>query len=236
LWGRYGRLAAAVGAAALALVLTACSQASAHNTGHVTATGTPTAPTSIATSPGGNITGQPAAHFAQPQQELFTPYDENGILDVDVSKTESGQCWTSSIAMPISGVFRCMVDNEIMDPCFAPAVDTDPVSVTCFADPWTPGITITLSKPLPTEDLILKDGNPWALELANGARCVVLTGALPVLGTYTLQYRCDKGAVASLQTDENGDISVMYGPADGPLEPTGILTAWRGQSYRFGSS
>jgi hypothetical protein len=236
LWGRYGRLAAVVGAVTLALVLAACSHASAHNTAHVTATGTPTAPTSIATSPGGNLTGKPAAHFAQPQQELFTPYDENGILDVDVSKRESGQCWTSSIAMPISGVFRCMVDNEIMDPCFAPAVDTDPVSVTCFADPWTPGITITLSQPLPTEDLILKDGNPWALELANGARCVVLTGALPVLGTYTLQYRCGQGAVASLQTDENGDISAMYGPADGPLEPTGILTAWRGQSYRFGSS
>jgi len=226
-----------LGVAALALTLVACAHASAQN--RQAASPTPTVPTSVGSSvssSGANPTGVPAVHFAPPQQELFTPYDENGILDADISKTEAGKCWTSSIAMPISGVFRCIVDNEIMDPCFAPAVDTDPVSVACFSDPWTPGIKLTLNQALPTEDLILKDGNPWALELANGARCVVLTGALPVLGRYTLQYKCDNGAVASLQTDDNGNISVMYGPAEGPLEPTGILTAWRGQSYRFGSN
>lgn len=225
-----------VGMAALALVLAACSQASTGAEPGSSNSGTATTPSTVATSPGSNLTGAPAVHFAAPQQELFTPYDNNGALQVDVSKTEPGQCWTSSIAMPISGVFRCMVDNQIMDPCFAPAVDRHPLSVTCFDDPWTPGIKVTLSKPLPTEDLILKDGNPWALQLSNGARCIVLTGALPVLGPYTLQYTCENQTVASLQTDENGNLSVMYGPAEGPLQPTGIRTVWRGQSYRFGSS
>ena len=102
--------------------------------------------------------------------------------------------------------------------------------------PWSPGTKVTLTDPLPTENLILKNGDPWALELTNAARCILITGALPTLGDDVLNYSCDEGAVASLQTSDDGTISVLYGASDGPLRATAILTAWRGQSYRFGAS
>jgi hypothetical protein len=183
------------------------------------------------------ITGAPATgSFSPPQQKLFAPYDESGHLVGQASQTVSGQCWTSSIAIPIAGVFRCLSHNTIYDPCFAPAVETQPLTVTCYADPWSSGTTMTLTKALPTENLILKNGDPWALELTNAGRCVVQTGALPELNGNTLDYQCTGNDVASLQTSVDGVISVLYGPASGPLNPVGVGVAWRGQSYRFGSS
>jgi hypothetical protein len=183
------------------------------------------------------ITGPPATgSFAPPQQKLFAPYDESGHLVGEVSRKITGQCWTSSITIPIAGVYRCLSRNTIYDPCFAPAIDTKPLTVTCYADPWTPGTTMTLTSALPTEHLILKNGDPWALELDNSSRCIFQTGTLAELNGNTLDYRCTGGDVASLQTSVDGSISVLYGPSDGPLTPDGIVTAWRGQSYRFGSS
>jgi hypothetical protein len=215
---------------ALLVALTGCSKGGA---------GVPvgTAPaTTIQTSPV-PITGPPpSGTFAPPKQKLFAPYDAQGQLVGTATLTATGQCWTSSIAIPIAGVFRCLASNTIYDPCFAPAVDTKPLTVTCYADPWSTGTTMTLTKALPTENLILKNGDPWALELNNGTRCVVQTGALPELGGNTLDYRCTGDTVASLQTSVDGVISVLYGKPDGPLNPAGIATAWRGQSYRFGST
>lgn len=211
-----------------ALVLTACS-------GGKHGANAPSNRPSTASSSVGQSTGSASTtHFAQPREELFAPYDQAGHLQVADSKTAHGSCWTSSIAIPIAGVFRCMVNNQILDPCFAPAVETSPPTVSCFSDPWTSGIKVTLTGQLPTEDLILKNGDPWALELGNGAQCVLVTGALPELGSDVLEYRCGNGSVASLQTAADGTISALYGPSTGPLSPVAILVAWRGQSYRFG--
>jgi hypothetical protein len=193
-------------------------------------------PSSVQSSPV-PLTGAPASgSFSAPKQQLFAPYDENGQLVGTATQTATGQCWTSSIAIPIAGVFRCLADNTIYDPCFAPSVDTSPLTVTCYNDPWSGGTTMTLTKALPTENLILKNGDPWALELDNASRCVVQTGALPELSGNTLDYRCAGGTVASLQTSPDGVISVLYGSPTGPLTPVGVAVAWRGQSYRFGST
>jgi hypothetical protein len=191
----------------------------------------------VQTSPVVPITGSPVGgSFAAPEQKLFAPYDESGQLVGTATQTATGQCWTSSITIPIAGVYRCIADNTIYDPCFAPSVDTKPLTVTCYADPWSAGTTMTLTKALPTDHLILKAGDPWALELDNSSRCVFQTGALAELDGNTLDYRCTGGDVASLQTSLDGVVSVLYGPASGPLAPAGIKVAWRGQSYRFGAS
>lgn len=195
-------------------------------------------PSTVSSSPAA-ITGpaSPSAtqSFSAPEQKLFAPYDENGTLVVQTSGVATGTCWTSSIAIPVAGVFRCLVNNQILDPCFAPAVDTDPLTVTCFADPWDPGTKVTLTTALPKDHLILKSGDPWALALGNGVHCVILTGALPEIGQDVIDYGCDNHDVASLQTSADGVISVLYGPQGGPLKPMAIVTSFRGQSFRFGS-
>ncbi len=62
----------------------------------------------------------------------------------------SGECWTDSIAVARSGVWRCMLGNEIHDPCFtSPGLKG---AVICDADPArnNPGFIVKLTKPLPT--------------------------------------------------------------------------------------
>jgi hypothetical protein len=187
-------------------------------------------------TPAGAAAAKPVVHYSVPNQKVFAPYDQSGKLAARVTGSEHGTCWTSSISIPVSGVYRCLAHNQILDPCFAPAVETTPLTVSCFADPWSPGTRVTLGAALPKDEPVLKDGSPWALELGNGAHCVVVTGAVPVLDGFALQYRCDAGAVASLQTAGDGSVGVLYGPAGGPLGPAAVLAVWRGHSYRFAST
>lgn len=222
----------------LVLVLSACS--SSHAKAPASTSSAPSQSSSsqsaVQSSPA-PMTGPPVSgSFRPPQQKLFAPYDDNGTLVANAPNKTTGSCFSSSITIPIAGVFRCLSGNTIWDPCFAPAVETNPLTVACFVDPWTPGTIMSLTKALPTENLILKNGDPWALELSDSTHCVVLTGALPELGDNVLDYNCTGDKVASLQTSSDGAISVLEGPAKGPLVPSGISVAWRGQSYRFGST
>jgi hypothetical protein len=49
--------------------------------------------------------------------------------------------------------------------------------------PWPANVVLlTLTQPLPTEprkEISRADTLPWALELANGQRCTLMTGAMP---------------------------------------------------------
>jgi hypothetical protein len=115
-------------------------------------------------------------------QKLFAPYDESGKLTVSAAPGTAGECFATSIAVPVAGVFRCLAANQILDPCFAPVHESAPPIVTCFADPWSAGQTITVSGALPDYDPVLTEGDPWGIELTNGVHCVSVTGAIPSLG------------------------------------------------------
>jgi hypothetical protein len=215
------------------LALTACAGKSAPDTSR---SGQPlaSAPASHGAHPvvlGPSDSSSPVA--LQTQMRQFAPLDEHGTLTVAAESAGSGSCFATSIAVPLSGVYRCLADNTIYDPCFAPARETSPATVVCFADPWSSGQTLTLTRALPTYDPDLTDGNPWALELANGARCVSVTGAVPALGDVDLTYACTGGSVAGLSTSDDGSMMAHYGPASGPLTDVGVSVAWRGRSYRL---
>jgi hypothetical protein len=61
--------------------------------------------------------------------------------------SRSGECWTESIAVSRSGAWRCMVGNEIYDPCFSSAGLID--AVICDANPakGSAGFILKLTKP-----------------------------------------------------------------------------------------
>lgn len=201
------------------------SPAPSHSVSDNPKTGAPQGPQPIALNPN---SVKPAT------QQLFTPYDQNGTLTVAASKAVAGRCFATSIAVPVSGVFRCLAGNTILDPCFAPVHESSPAVVTCFVDPWSDGQRVQLSGKLPTYDPVLTSGDPWGLELANGVRCVSVTGAVPALGKVDLTYRCDGSTAAGITSGDNGTIIAHYGPTAGPLTDVAVATAWRGRSFRIG--
>jgi len=182
-----------------------------------------------ATAPGAVPAKPPTVH-------QFTPFDENGRRLVHARAAGHGSCFATSIAVPVAGVFRCLIGNTILDPCFASARESTPPTVACFADPWSTGQIITLTRALPKYDPVLTEGNPWAIVLGNGRRCVSVTGAVPALGDVDLTYRCDGNDAAGITVNDNGTVTAHYGPSAGPLVDTAVLDEWRGRSYRFAAT
>ncbi len=104
------------------------------------------------------------------------------------SETQAGSCWTNAIGLDREDAYRCMVGNQIFDPCFV--VDEQP-TVVCGADPTTgeTGFVLELTQPLPPPDV----GNlamPWLIELADGTICGLMTGTRPVVDDRPATYGC----------------------------------------------
>ncbi|TAM81307.1 MAG: hypothetical protein EPN43_14285 [Jatrophihabitans sp.] len=167
------------------------------------------------------------------QQRQFAPYDASGTLTVHATTGGSGGCFATSISVPLAGVYRCLEGNSILDPCFAPAKDTSPPTVACFDSPWSGARVITVTGDFPKYLPVLMAGNPWGIQLQNGVRCVSVTGAVPAYNGVNLTYQCDGQNMAGIDTDANGNITAHYGPLDGPLIDVGVVTAWRGRSFRL---
>jgi hypothetical protein len=161
--------------------------------------------------------------------KTFSPYAATGTLAVPVADQLSGSCWTGSIAVPKAGVYRCLVDNTIYDPCFAPPGETTPTTVACVPDPWSSAHVVTLTEPLPAPRSTSAADNPWALLLANAAHCVAATGTVPVVAGVPLNYLCGAGMAAGLISRDPARMEVKYGSeSGGTLTPVAVATAWRG--------
>jgi hypothetical protein len=93
-----------------------------------------------------------------------------------------------SLALNRSDAWRCIVGNEIYDPCFSSAAHA--TSVICDASPGKPvGIKVTLSAPLPTHAKA-NDSQPWILTMGDGAKCTFETGGTFGIGNQRANYYC----------------------------------------------
>ncbi len=104
------------------------------------------------------------------------------------TETQPGSCFTNAIGLGREDAYRCMVDNQIYDPCFV--VDDKP-TVVCEANPTTgeTGFVLELTEPLPAPEA----GNlsqPWLVELADGTVCGLMTGTVPGVGDRIAPYGC----------------------------------------------
>ncbi len=127
-----------------------------------------------------------------------------------------GYCWTSSIALPRAGAWRCMIGNAIQDPCFTTPDVSD--AVICGANPATSdaGFLMRLTKPLPAADAAPPPAlyalpSPWIVELAIGqgqvpgpyamppskTYCSRLTGTMPAVDGWGVPYLCWEAKVES---------------------------------------
>jgi hypothetical protein len=134
------------------------------------------------------------------QRSVYTPFTAAGSVRAGLHPIDrAGTCFTSSSVVGRRAVYRCITGNLLRDPCYADAVAeakrAGPV-VVCAAAPWTRTLVrITLETPLPGDPPVPVAGRPWGLALADGSRCVFVTGASELVGGYRLNYTCSNGRV-----------------------------------------
>lgn len=177
----------------------------------------------------------PGAEAAVERTKVIV-YEATVSEDTDV---RSGSCFAP--ALTVNGrddAWRCMLDNEIQDPCFTVGASR----VLCGVDPTeaNPGFVLELTEPLP--DPLLDDDAPqqyWLLELADGTVCNFATGASAVSAAgERVNYLCSNGGgilghvvegelmtahlIADPARAQNEDFS-----AEADVEAMAIRRAWR---------
>jgi serine/threonine protein kinase len=188
-----GALVAVIGAG----VAIALGSTGSGKTVTTTSTTTPTTHTTT--------TSQPTAI------KIFNPVNTSGGLAVSVTKTEKGNCWTSSETAARADAFRCMAGNNIKDPCFT----TQLGQALCPVNgPWSnSGILLTHAGPapglIPNKDEGTR-GPPWAIQLADGTNCVEISGATTVTAGQRLGYECPGGVALYGNVQRSSSAWMIY--------------------------
>lgn len=175
---------------------------------------------------------QPADTAGQPVRTViktFSAYRANGDLALPVADVATGNCWTASVAAPSAGAYRCIAGNAILDPCFAPAHPSTPLEVTCVADPWSDAQVVRVTGALPEPPSTGRGATrPWAIQLANGVRCVAATGTVPAINGVNLDFHCRNGWDAAVRDDSAATVTADYGDPDMQvLRTVAVTTIWR---------
>jgi hypothetical protein len=146
---------------------------------------------------------------------VFRAFTPTGAPEIKVHPV-SGSCFTGSLTAARSDAWRCIVGNNLYDPCFSSP--QAPGVVICPNRDPTRGTEIRLTKGLPTTEA--NHGTPstkrlpWAVELYSGAYCALASGALSVVDGLPGDYFCGAGA-------KNG----LWGSPRRSTEPWTIFSA-----------
>ncbi|HEY1428334.1 MAG TPA: hypothetical protein VGF18_02095 [Candidatus Tumulicola sp.] len=142
---------------------------------------------------------------------MFSPWTPAGTIKANMRVVErvSGNCWTESLATSRGDAYRCMAGNSIYDPCFAQGAH--PKTVACANDPFSNKIALfKLLKPLPfaptpmTQSL-QPHNQPFGIILADGDKCVFVTGATDAVNGDRLNYACGRdGWIIGTPSHSNG--------------------------------
>jgi len=121
--------------------------------------------------------------------------------DIPVGTPKEGKCWTESLAVARPNTWRCMVDNEISDPCFG---TKDKTMVVCGADPLKKlsGFAVHLIEPLPQSNDVPAPNPAWKLLLADGSICSPYTGTLPFVDKQPIKFGCANACPTKQKCDK----------------------------------
>jgi hypothetical protein len=165
------------------------------------------------------------------------PYTPDGLNPaLTVSGEESGTCDSPSVAAADRpDAWRCF-STGALDPCFENpfgAVEP-PIELACMSDPWSTEVVLfTTTAPLPREKEMVDPAAdatppPWALELANGEQCGILTGATAIYAGMRINYGCVGQGYVIGEPSRQGPVWVVSYLPDGGLatELVAVTVAW----------
>lgn len=200
-------------------------------------------------APGRSVHAQDGSSPRATQTKFFVPWQGNMLNPALTVRSRenfmgnpilSSDCQAGAITTERPDAWRC----GTADPCFAPFFG-DRTTVACSSAPWSGEVVVlTLSRPLPTAEQCSATPTecprpldltspPWAVELANGAKCTALTGTrTPVAGMITA-YGCDDGGGIAAPDEATFDKTLplwraFYMARDAyTIEQVEVLTVWR---------
>lgn len=169
------------------------------------------------------------------RMRIFTPFGPGGLVsDLDVTAEVGGSCFAGSAASPERpDAFRCTAGNAIHDPCFRNPMGDDG-TLACATDPFTAKVVVLmLTEDLPSSgvagDPDFGDVMPWALELENGGRCTMLTGATAPVAGMRINYGCTDGTHVVGPVDRTLPVWRVFHQAEGggrSLDQVAVRIAW----------
>lgn len=182
----------------------------------------------------------PRALAADPPQparteiKLFTPFGVKGLADgLQISDKLSGKCFAGSAASPTRpDAWRCSAGNAILDPCYQRIMGDEKQLACPVEGPWPQKVVLlTLTDALPNEprkEMPRESALPWAVELSNGKRCSLLTGATAPMAGMRINYGCPGGFQVVGDIDQSGPVWRVFFQAENAmaLEQVDVAIAW----------
>ncbi len=176
----------------------------------------------------------------------FLPFDADGLKSsLEVTSEERGTCeHTSRESSVRPDAWLCLPGGGVLDPCFErPTDDFDqPATLACAASPFASEVILfQTDEPLPRdtektngeafplpEDVAQPDPLPWALVLANGETCEILSGATQVYAGMRVNYGCENQGSVLGEVDKSDAVwAVQYLAPDAvSSELVEVTDAW----------
>ncbi len=178
--------------------------------------------------------------LARTDVRLLLPYGAQGLdADLATAANVTGVCGFSSLmATGRPDAWDCLGDDDqIYDPCFEnPYAPADaPGELVCFTSPFAADVVLlALDEPLTREKESPADAAadpwalPWAVELANGERCVLQSESELVLAGEAVHYECADGGAILGEVDSRLPVWVVSYLAQDASETTlaEVAVAW----------
>jgi len=165
--------------------------------------------------------------------KMFEPWNPHGLsIGIAVQQKLSGKCFAESAASPNRpDARRCSSANAIQDPCYMQVMG-DQKQLACARDPWSANVNLfTLEGSLPSAErktLQKDDSLPWALELADGSKCTLMTGGTYMMAGLRANYGCVGGRDLFGDIDRRQPTWLIFSHTDKSIALTqsAIRVAW----------
>ena len=165
--------------------------------------------------------------------KLFEPWNPHGLsIGIAVQQKLSGKCFAQSAASSSrEDAWRCSAGNEIQDPCYMQVMG-DQKQLACARDPWSANVNLfTLEESLPSAErkgAKMADSPPWALELADGSKCTLMTGGTFMMAGMRANYGCIGGRNLFGDIDRTQAVWRIFSHTDKSIALTqsAIAVAW----------
>lgn len=175
-----------------------------------------------------------ATIVARTRIKMLTPFGPAGLsIGMAVTQQLNGTCFTRSVASPTrDDAWRCSAGNAIMDPCYHRIMGDEKQLACPVGGPWPANVVLlTLTQALPQDEhkAVSRDSSlPWALELANGQRCSLFTGATAPIAGMRINYGCPGGFVVVGDIDRSQPAWRVFfqGEKSIALEQVDVAVAW----------